>query len=428
MTIFSPRAMGMSHHIGDYKVSLAWSQMCNEMIHRVCTLYPTNFIGVCQLPQSPGVSPDSCIEELERCVKEFGFVGCNLNPDPSGGYWTAPPLTDRWWYKFYEKMVELDVPAMVHVSASCNPCFHGTGAHYINADTTAFMQLIMGDLFKDFPTLKLIIPHGGGAVPFHWGRYRGLALNNKRPPLDEMMKNNVWFDTCVYHQPGIDLLTKVVPVDNILFASEMVGAVRGDDPQTGQAFRRHQALCRQRARADRRRTSRRFSENALRAYPRLKDRSPRKRPQRARKPPACAPREAGSGFIETGWQFRPPTAYFIGRMSQARKAIRGSSWASRLWAISAFAPRIWATGRLMARNFLGLQRIDKSRSSLAFRMDDRKQRLVVDADGGQGIGFFGWEVADAAGARRPRRRDSRRPEPGWRAARARSPTSGMSRT
>jgi len=46
---------------------------------------------------------------------------------------------------------------MVHVSASCNPCFHGTGAHYINADTTAFMQLIMGDLFKDLPTLKLII-------------------------------------------------------------------------------------------------------------------------------------------------------------------------------------------------------------------------------------------------------------------------------
>ncbi|MDR3421759.1 MAG: VOC family protein [Xanthobacteraceae bacterium] len=45
---------------------------------------------------------------------------------------------------------------------------------------------------------------------------------------------------------------------------------------------------------------------------------------------------------------------------------------------------------------LGLQRIDKSRSSLAFRMDDRKQRIIVDADGGEGIGFFGWEVADAA--------------------------------
>src|ERR1700691_3512452 len=45
---------------------------------------------------------------------------------------------------------------------------------------------------------------------------------------------------------------------------------------------------------------------------------------------------------------------------------------------------------------LGLQCIDKSRSTLAFRMDDRKQRIMVDADGGEGIGFFGWEVADAA--------------------------------
>src|ERR1700681_1394565 len=45
---------------------------------------------------------------------------------------------------------------------------------------------------------------------------------------------------------------------------------------------------------------------------------------------------------------------------------------------------------------LGLQRIDKSRSSLAFRMDDRKQRIIVAADGGEGIAFFGWEGADAA--------------------------------
>src|SRR5579862_4579658 len=44
---------------------------------------------------------------------------------------------------------------------------------------------------------------------------------------------------------------------------------------------------------------------------------------------------------------------------------------------------------------LGLQRIDKSARSLAFRMDDRQQRIIVDADGGEGISFFGWEVADA---------------------------------
>lgn len=46
----------------------------------------------------------------------------------------------------------------------------------------------------------------------------------------------MFFDTCVYHQPGIDLLTGVIPVDNILFASEMIGAVRGIDPETGHYY------------------------------------------------------------------------------------------------------------------------------------------------------------------------------------------------
>jgi len=230
VTIFSPRASAMAHHIGTATTSADWSRHCNDLIHRVCTLYPSNFVGVCQLPQSPGVPPANVIDELVRCVNEFGFIGCNLNPDPSGGHWTAPPLIDKYWYPVYEKMVELDVPAMVHVSSSCNPVFHATGAHYINADTTAFMQFIQGDLFKDFPTLRFIIPHGGGAVPFHWGRYRGLAQDMKRPTLEEHLLKNVFFDTCVYHLPGIELLLKVVPVDNILFGSEMVGAVCGIDP------------------------------------------------------------------------------------------------------------------------------------------------------------------------------------------------------
>src|SRR4051812_11427859 len=145
-TIFSPRASGMGHHVGDAAVSAAWSHVSNDLIFRLTKLYPNNFIGVCQLPQSTGVAPQNCIAELERCVNELGFVGCNLNPDPSGGFWKEPPLSDKWWYPLYEKMVELDVPAMVHVSASANAVFHATGAHYINGDTTAFMQFLTSDL------------------------------------------------------------------------------------------------------------------------------------------------------------------------------------------------------------------------------------------------------------------------------------------
>jgi 4-oxalmesaconate hydratase len=236
LTIFSPRASAMGHDFGDEAVSIAWTQVSNDLIARVVQLYPASFAGVCQLPQSPGVPVTGSIAELRRCVTELGFVGCNLNPDPSGGHWTSAPLTDRSWYPLYEAMCELDVPAMVHVSAVTNPNFHATGSHYLNADTTAFMQLLQADLFTDFPDLRLVIPHGGGAVPYHWGRFRGLADMLGRPPLAESVMGNVFFDTCVYHQPGIDLLFTVIDAGNILFGSEMIGAVRGIDPQTGHYF------------------------------------------------------------------------------------------------------------------------------------------------------------------------------------------------
>ena len=235
MTIFSPRASAMAPHVGDQSVAVRWAQVCNDLIARVVGLYPETFAGVCMLPQSPEADMTSSIAELRRCV-EMGFVGCNLNPDPGGGHFRHPPLTDRYWYPFYEVMVELDVPAMIHVSGSCNPAMHATGAYYIAADTIAFMQLIEGNLFKDFPTLRLIIPHGGGAVPYHWGRYRGLADMLKQQDLQSHVMNNVYFDTCVYHQPGINLLCDVIENKNILFGSEMVGAVRGIDPSTGHYF------------------------------------------------------------------------------------------------------------------------------------------------------------------------------------------------
>ena len=175
----------MAHHIGDFDVSSTWAAICNELCYRVAPAVPR--------PLHPGGDAAADRRASTRrpaspswrsASSSTASSAINLNPDPSGGHWTAPPLTDRHWYPIYEKMVEYDIPAMIHVSTSCNACFHTTGAHYINADTTAFMQLIQGDLFKDFPTLRFVIPHGGGAVPYHWGRYRGLAQELKKPLLE----------------------------------------------------------------------------------------------------------------------------------------------------------------------------------------------------------------------------------------------------
>jgi len=234
--LISPRAAGMEHHRPDRSVARDWARAGNDLVHRVTAVFPGRFAAVCQLPQTPGGSLVEPVLELRRCVEELGFVGCNLNPDPSGGFWTAPPLTDEFWFPLYEVLTELDVPAMIHVSASDNPAVDTLGGHYLNADTTVFMQLLAGDLFARFPTLRFVIPHGGGAVPYHWGRFEGLAARLGKPPLSEHLLGNVYFDTCVYHQPGFDLLTSVVPARNLLFAAEMLGAVRGSDPATGKSW------------------------------------------------------------------------------------------------------------------------------------------------------------------------------------------------
>ena len=264
--LLSPKASAMEHHVADPDIANAWARVCNDLVYRISTLYPQQFIPVAQLPQTPGGNLDGVIAEVRRAVEELGFVGVNLNPDPSGT-WSGEPLTDESWFVLYEVLEELDVPAMVHVSTACNPNFHTLGAHYLNADTSVFMQLLPSSLFERFPGLRLVIPHGGGAVPYHWGRYRGLAMRNgwKDPAT---LLSNVFFDTCVYHQPGIDLLLDVVPSENVLFASEMLGAVRGDDPATGVpwddtlTYIRHADLAPHHLQAV-------LSDNALRVYPRL---------------------------------------------------------------------------------------------------------------------------------------------------------------
>ncbi|MBA3297827.1 MAG: amidohydrolase [Acidobacteria bacterium] len=266
--LLSPMASAMGHHFGNALVSRHWTEVSNELIHRVCGLYPDRFVGVCALPQSPGVDPKACVEELERCVTEFGFVGCNLNPDPSGGYWTDPPLGDEWWYPLYDKMQELDVPAMMHASATCNPAFHTTGSHYLNVDSTAFMQLLESRIFQDFPRLKIILTHGGGNVPYQEARYRALCILNKWEPFEEFIRR-LYFDTTVYSRDAMEVLVKVVGVDNILFASEMLGGVTTKDPTSGRFFDDNKPFLDAIGWLSEEDRKKIFEDNAKKAYPRL---------------------------------------------------------------------------------------------------------------------------------------------------------------
>jgi len=259
LTLLSPDAGKAAQHYGDARTSLHWSQVSNDLIARASGLFPGRFAGVCQLPQSPGEalasSIGACVTELRRCVEELGFVGCLLNPDPSDGYWQAPPLTDPVYHPLFEALVELDVPAMVHVATSRNPAVPGGCAHYLNGATAVFMQLCQSRLFEDFPSLRLILPYGGGAVPYHWGRYRGVMLDQGRPPLEEALLGNVFFDTRVVGKRGLELLTDVIPAENILLASDTADTkaiLDSLDTLTGAG---RAAI---------------YGENALRVFPRLR--------------------------------------------------------------------------------------------------------------------------------------------------------------
>jgi len=231
----SPRPYMQMHSIKPAKVTALWTAHMNDVVHRTVEMFPTRFRGVAGLPQYRDSSPVNCFDELEFRVKEQGFIGCLLNPDPTEGEGPAlPGLGEEFWYPLYEKLCELDVPALVHSAGSCQSRESYT-MKFINEESNAVVSLMNSDVFDRFPNLKLIIPHGGGAIPYHMGRFRAWARRNGGATFDEKLRR-LWFDTCTYDENALTLLFKTISTDRILFATENPGTGSVTDPDTGRAY------------------------------------------------------------------------------------------------------------------------------------------------------------------------------------------------
>lgn len=234
--LFSPRASGMGHDFGGSLISRYWTEVSNNLIGRACALYPDRLLPVCQLPQAPGVAPSEWVEELRRAVDDLGAVGFLINPDVSGGLEPfTPSLGSPWWDPLWQAMTELGVPGMIHASSTRNPAFHVNGSHYIAQDYAAAVELCASDVFDKFPSLKIIIPHGGGGIPFQYNRHRALHLSQGLKPFEEAV-SHLYFDTAVYDPASLELLIRVVGADNLLFGSEMFGTAKTVDPETQRTF------------------------------------------------------------------------------------------------------------------------------------------------------------------------------------------------
>jgi len=232
MQLLSPRPYQMMHAEKPTKVSQWFIEECNNLVAQQCRLFPNVFKGVCGLPQSPEISPRNCIAELDRCVKGFGFVGCLLNPDPSeASHYNVPPLGDEYWYPLYEKLVELDAPGYIH-GAGCRSMRHSYSTHFINEETIAVVSLAGSRVFKDFPTLKIVCSHGGGAVPYHAGRFQAPSLRRGGETFYDGMRK-LYYDTVLYTAIGLELLIKTVGADRCVFGSERPGVGTAKDPKSG---------------------------------------------------------------------------------------------------------------------------------------------------------------------------------------------------
>ena len=230
MQMLSPRPFQMMHSAKPNRVVHWFTEETNNIIARTVKLIPGKFIGVAGLPQAAGEPIENVLPELERCVK-LGFRGCLLNPDPyENGPQEAPALGDRYWYPLYEKLCELDVPAHIHATGSQSERSPYT-LHFINEESIAVFGLVNSNVFKDFPQLKVLVSHGGGAMPYQIGRFESGSARRGESFLEGMRK--LYYDTVLYSEEALRLLIKTVGADRCLFGAECPGVGSTIDPKTG---------------------------------------------------------------------------------------------------------------------------------------------------------------------------------------------------
>ncbi len=232
----SPRPYMQMHSVKPGKVTALWTKHQNDLVYETVKMFPTRFRAVAGLPQYRDESPVNCFAELEFRVKEQGFIGCLLNPDPTEGDGMPPPgLGEEFWYPLYEKLCELDIPALIHSAGSCQPRESYT-LKFINEESIAIISLMNSKVFEKFPNLKLIVPHGGGAIPYHMGRFRAWSVRTPGAEFFDDKLKRLHFDTTTYDKDALELLFKVVGPDRVLFATENPGTGSATDPKTGRAY------------------------------------------------------------------------------------------------------------------------------------------------------------------------------------------------
>jgi predicted TIM-barrel fold metal-dependent hydrolase len=207
----------------------AWARYVNDMIHQQCAMFPGRFLGAAMLPQVSG-APDlsGCLTELDRSVRDLGFVAAYVSPDP-GGRRTTPGMHEPYWFPLYARAQELRIPLIVHGTNSLDPRYRVVPDNYqlgfLTEQYLAGQFLSHGDVFARFPQLQVIICHCGGALD------RFIATDHHIAQKD--LSRNLFYDTCGYDLHFLEAAIKQRGVPRMLFGTEAPGSGRAVRPETG---------------------------------------------------------------------------------------------------------------------------------------------------------------------------------------------------
>jgi predicted TIM-barrel fold metal-dependent hydrolase len=226
--VIGPRPFLMLGWMEDHLLP-AWTSYVNDMIHQQCTFFPDRFLGACQLPQVSD-APDTahCLPELDRCVRDHGFVAAYVSPDPAGRR-TTPGMHEPYWFPLYERCQELDIPLIVHGTNSLDRRFrvvpHNYQLGFLTEQYLAVQFLSHGDVFERFPALRIVVCHCGGAL-------------NRFIPTDphiaqKDLSANLFYDTCGYDEIFLSAAIRQRGVSQMCFGTEAPGSGRAVRPETG---------------------------------------------------------------------------------------------------------------------------------------------------------------------------------------------------
>ncbi len=233
----SPNPLTYFHHI-DCALAVDYCRRHNDSLAALVATHPDRFVGLAQLPAQ---DIEAACDELRRSVEELGFVGGYIGTDPG-----PRTLDDAAFDALWSTFVELDVPVFVHPAPSgIDGPLRDARLRRFDLDlilefayeeSVAVAQLVFGGVLHRHPQLDVCLSHGGGAVPYLYGRWEAATRLRawspdwlREPGAYHQMLQRLWFDVHVADQRAVRLLAEVVGEERLVMGTNFGGWDTGGD-------------------------------------------------------------------------------------------------------------------------------------------------------------------------------------------------------